>query len=340
MANDFTIFVGTVGRGLSISHDGGKKWRRPDPLIADTKVYEVTADTHNNGIVWAGTEMGIFKSEDKGQTFNYSGLKDNWIWRIAIDPSDPDTVFAGIKTLSADFAGTWIYKTTDGGRTWKDTSCNFAPVFPSPREQQLTELNRMTGLTVDPNDSRNVWACVEADGARRSNDGGETWMNINANLPGDQSFGYIDMHDIAVASKPSPAVILQRNNEILVSTDNGESFTATGAGVDSFSKPFIRCIALADEGKTIYIGSGDTATGVIGGVRRSKDRAETWEDLDMPNDTNSPVYGVATHPGLPGVVVAGTRYGEVYFTKDGGDWWSKVKTEFSELRRGMAVIPN
>ena len=79
---------------------------------------------------------------------------------------------------------------------------------------------------------------------------------------------------------------------------------------------------------------------MVGGIRRSLDRAETWEDLDLPNQTNTPIYGLATHPDLPGVVVAGTRYGEVYFSKDNGDWWTKVKTEFSELRRGMAVIPN
>lgn len=340
MVADFTFFVGTVGRGLSISHDGGKTFRRPDPLIADTRVYEVHADPTNSNVIYAGTETGIFKSEDKGQTFNHVGLDGKWIWRIAVDPVDPTIVFAGVKTVTADFKGPWIYRSKDAGRTWEGTSASFDPVFPSPRVQQLTELNRMTGLAIDPQNHNNVWATVEADGVSRSLDGGDTWTKMNSNLPGDMSFGYIDFHDIAVASNPSTAVLAQRNNDILISTDQGETWESTGAGVDKWDKPFVRGIALADEGKTIFIGSGDTATGVVGGIRRSTDRAATWEDLDLPNQTNTPVYGIATHPGAPGVVVAGTRYGEVYLSKDNGDWWVKVKTEFSELRRGMAVVPN
>ena len=184
MVADFTFFVGTVGRGLSISRDGGKTFRRPDPLTADTRVYEVTSDPTNSDVVWAGTDTGIFKSDDKGQTFKHMGLDGQWIWRIAVDPVDPDTVFAGIKTLTRDHPGPWIYRSRDGGRSWDATSCNFDPVFPAPREQQLTELNRLTGLAVDPTNHNNIWACVEADGVRRSLDGGDTWTNLNANLPG------------------------------------------------------------------------------------------------------------------------------------------------------------
>ena len=335
MGADFTILVGTVGRGLSVSHDGGKMWRRPTPMVADSRVYEVHADPTNAAVVYAGTDNGICKSEDGGVTFKQMDniLSDQWVWRIAVDPVDPDIVYAGTKPPC-------LYRSKDGARTFEKLDCFWNPVFPLTGPTRIPEINRVTGLAVDPIDHNTVWACVEADGVRRTMDGGETWTDISPNLPGDMSFDYVDMHDIAVSASPSKAVILNRNNEILVSTDEGETWEASGAGVDKWALPFLRNVTLADNGKTIFVGTGDDATGFEGGIRRSSDRAGTWEDLALPIEPNTPIYGLATHPLMPGLVVAGSRHGQIFISKDNGDWWAKSKREFSELRRGMAVIPN
>ncbi len=335
MIADFTILVGTVGRGLSVSRDGGKTWRRPTPMVADSRVYEVHADPTNPSVVYAGTDNGICKSEDGGVTFRQMDnvLNDQWVWRIAVDPVDPDIVYAGTKPPC-------LYRSRDGARTFEKLDCPWNPVFPLTGPDRIPEINRVTGLAVDPIDHNMVWACVEADGIRRSTDGGDTWVDVSPNLPGDMSFDYVDMHDVAVSASPRKGVILNRNNEILISNDEGETWNPSGAGVDNWSLPFLRNVTLADMGKTIFVGTGDDATGYEGGIRRSRDRGESWEDLELPIEPNTPIYGLATHPMLPGLVAAGSRHGQIFVSRDNGDWWVKSKREFSELRRGMAILPS
>jgi photosystem II stability/assembly factor-like uncharacterized protein len=300
-------------------------------LVADFRVYEVQADPKNPDIIYAGTEEGIFKSTDHGKTFDQTDtmLTDQYVWRIAVDPVDTNIVYAGLKPP-------FVYRSHDGGKHWEKTSCDFDPVFPLKRKRP--EINRITGLAVDPTDHRIVWAAVEADGVSRSKDGGNTWKKVNL---GGEGFSFADMHDIAVSPLAPKTVIVNKNNDILLSTDDGESWRSVHEVGKGWPLGHVRTMAVVEDGKVIYVGTGDDATmGVSGGVRRSTDRGESWEDLQLPNPTNSPTYAVAAHPLQPNVVTAASRYGEVYVSKDAGDWWVKLPVEFTEIRRGLAVVPN
>jgi photosystem II stability/assembly factor-like uncharacterized protein len=329
--NSFTIFVGTVGRGLYVSSDSGRSWRRPEPLVADFRIFEVQPDPSNPDVIYAGTEEGIFKSVDHGKTFEQPGtdLNKESVWRIAVDPVDTSILYAGTKPP-------FVYRSHDAGKSWEKTSCEFNEIFPLKRKRP--EINRVTGLAVDPVDHRVVWACVEADGVRRSRDGGTTWERVGL---GGEGFLFEDMHDIAISPLAPKTVILNKNNDIAFSTDDGRTWISANDAKKGWVLGHVRTMAVVEEGKLIYVGTGDDAVmGVTGGVRRSTDRGETWEDMVLPNTTNSPTYAVAAHPLQPDVVAAASRYGEIYVSKDRGDWWVKLPVEFSEIRRGLAVIPN
>ena len=74
-------------------------------------------------------------------------------------------------------------------------------------------------------------------------------------------------------------------------------------------------------------------------VRHTSDGGKTWEPTDLPVAPNSVVYWFGTHAAVPDVFAAGSLYGYVYLSTDGGDTWRKLKKEFGEIR-SVAVMPN
>ncbi len=148
--------------------------------------------------IWAGTGesissrssyagLGIYKSDDDGKTWQHKGLAESHhIGEIKIHPTDPKTVWvAALGHLYTPNKERGIFKTTDGGHTWKHT------LF----------VNENTGaidLTIDPTNpnilyasmwqkSRSAWNFEESgagSGIYKSVNGGETWENITSSPSG------------------------------------------------------------------------------------------------------------------------------------------------------------
>ena len=86
-----------------------------------------------------------------------------------------------------------------------------------------------------------------------------------------------------------------------------------------------------DDAKTVFLTIGDSTPGRIGTVMRSQDAGTSWESLTLPVQSNSAMWVVQMQPADPGVIFAGSRYGYLYRSDDGGDTWSKLWREFSEI---------
>ncbi len=105
MANDFTICVGTVGAGVWFSPDGGDHWRRSKmklPFYAEPgeiQVRTLAVSPHNPHHLLAGSEAGLYRSEDNGATWDWidSPMEGKQIWSATFHPADPDTMLAGTK---------------------------------------------------------------------------------------------------------------------------------------------------------------------------------------------------------------------------------------------------
>ena len=126
------IFLGTASGGVWKTENGGASWT---PMFDEQPIQNIgsIAITQSNpSVVWAGTGEGnprnsvslgegIYKSLDGGKTWKCMGLqKTRNIHRIIIDPNNPDVVYAGvIGNPFAEHAERGLYKTTDGGDTWK-----------------------------------------------------------------------------------------------------------------------------------------------------------------------------------------------------------------------------
>ena len=102
MAQDVTICVGTVGTGIWRSPDGGESWAQVRAgLWGESRVYGLTVHPEDPHVLYAGTDDGIYWSADRGQRFERlnSPMNGMHVWKIAVDPVAPQTLFAGFGNL-------------------------------------------------------------------------------------------------------------------------------------------------------------------------------------------------------------------------------------------------
>lgn len=322
MAQDFTMCVGTVGTGIWRSADGGGTWRPVrEGLWSESRVYSLTGHPRDPHVLFAGTDDGIYRSQDGGKHFAHldSPMNTLHVWKIAIDPVDPNTMFAGTRPSA-------LFRSRDSGQHWEQLAVDLADECPAVR------IPRVTSLVVDPNDHDVVWAGIEVDGVRRSRDGGDTWTTIAGELNDP------DIHDIAISPSTSQ-VLVSTPREIFVSADAGESWQGLGVK-QHFDFSYCRGLALkADNPEVLFVATGDGAMGSTGAIQRSLDSGHSWEQPPLPVPPNTPIWAFATHAVHPDTIAACSHYGELFTSHDSGASWQKVQREFSEIR-ALALLPN
>jgi len=184
---------------------------------------------------------------------------------------------------------------------------------------------RVTGIAIDPVARRNIWVGLEVDGVRRSTDGGDTWETINGAIPNP------DVHNVAVAAGPPKTVFVVVNNDVFTSTDDGATWKSLAIR-QGFPWTYPRGIMVQPSNpKVVFLTIGDTTPGRTGTVMRSQDAGKTWENLSLPVQPNTAMWVVNIQPTDPQVVFAGSRYGYLYRSDDGGNSWRKLWREFSEI---------
>ncbi len=320
MEKQGTILVGTIGQGVMMSADGGGSWARASVrqgMHSDCIVKALVSDPWHPGAVYAGTDMGLYKSDDGGAAWRLldTPMNGSMVWSIAIDPVDSSVMFAGTGTPSPP----GIFRSADGGKSWDRLPVDIAVDCPN------VGIPRPTGIAVDPTDHRQVWVGLEVDGVRHSRDGGQTWTKVNGQIPNQ------DVHNVLVVAGPPKAVFTVVNDDVWRSTDDGETWHAARAR-EVFPWHYPRGIAVVpNDPRTVFVTLGDSTPGRIGTVMRSKDAGATWQSLGLPVQPNSAMWTVSIPASAPDTVFAASRYGYLYRSDDGGDSWRKLWREFGEV---------
>jgi len=281
------------GTGMYKSSDGGRSWVSIG-LKKSQHIPRVRIHPTNPDIVYAAVlgdlfkdseERGVYKSTDGGTTWERilfankrSGAVD-----LIMDPVDPEILYAStwnVRRSPHDFssggAGSVLWKSTDGGKTWASLMENEG----MPKGDM-----GIIGVTVSPADPDRLWAIIENEkgGVFRSDDGGKKWALVNSDRSLRQRAWYYSR--IYADTKDVDKVYVM-NVDYHVSSDGGKTFKSNRAPHGDHHDLWV-----APENPERMIIADD------GGAQVTYDAGKTWSTY--MNQPTAQFYRVTTDDDFP-----------------------------------------
>jgi photosystem II stability/assembly factor-like uncharacterized protein len=349
-SNPEVVYVGTGeanarnsvswGEGVYRSTDGGKTWKHLGlkethhigRVVVHPKNPEV-AFVAALGHLWGpNPERGIYKTSDGGKTWEkalYIDAETGFI-DVAIDPREPDILYASTYCVRRDaFAGgnprtqwgpnTGLFRTDDGGKTWKKMTeglpdrplgrCGFSIYRKEPNIVYAVIQTDRTAVTVQGQTPREG-TDVEKGGIFRSEDRGKTWKKLNDLCPRPFYYGQIRV------DPEDDKRIYVLGVSFFVSSDGGKTFTSSGGGGGGGGG------GAHPDHHALWINPRDNKHLVLGndgGLYVSNDRTKSWQALR--GMAIGQFYGVAVDMHKPYRVYGGLQ--------DNGSWGGPTATESS-----------
>jgi photosystem II stability/assembly factor-like uncharacterized protein len=238
--NKNVFYFGATGGGVFKTIDGGSNWKNITDKYFGGSIGCVTIAPSDNTILYVGEGentlrgnvsegFGIWRTDDGGKSWRNLGLKNTrHIIRIVVHPKNPDIFWvAAIGHLFGSNEERGIFKTIDGGKTWKkvlyinnQTGCSdliMEQGNPNVLYAGTWRIQRTPYSLESGGDGGGLWKSI---------DGGETWKNISSNkgLPK----GVWGIVGVTVAQSNTDkiyAIIENKDGGLFVSSDGGDTWT-------------------------------------------------------------------------------------------------------------------
>ncbi|MEM5539652.1 hypothetical protein [Olleya sp. AS48] len=335
-ANPDIMYVGTASGGLWKSTSGGIKWEPIFEKEVTASVGAVAIQQSNPSVIWVGTGegnprnslnggYGIYKSLDAGKSWMLMGLENTrHIHRVVIDPTNPNIVYAAaIGSPWGEHPERGIFKTTDGGKSWK----------------KILFANNKTGaadLVMDPTNPNKLIATLwehkrepwffksggTGSGLHITHDGGENWTKVTEK----EGFPKGELGRIGVAiaaNKPNIiyALVEAKKNALYRSDDGGFKWKKINDKSDIGNRPFYYSEIYVDPQNENRVYSVYTYINV------SEDGGKNFTQLMPAYGANNGVHpdhhAWWIHPTNGNFMIDGND-GGLNITKDGGKNWRFV----------------
>lgn len=291
VGNIHTYYMGTTGGGLWKTEDMGITWANvSDGFFKTGSVGAVAVAESDANVVYVGMGEhavrgvmthhgdGVYKSTDAGKTWKKMGLGlTQHIARIAIDPKDPNTVYVAAQgPLFSKSAERGIYKSTDGGVTWK----------------KILYVDDKTGcaeLSMDMNNPRILYAAMWEHGRQpwkvtsggpesglyKTIDGGEHWEKMEEGLPAEMGKMAIS---VCRSNSEKVYALIESDFEkdaggLYVSSDAGKSWKQVTSDHRLIQRAWYYIELFTDplNENTLYVMSAPALRSIDGG--------KTWTDI-------------------------------------------------------------
>ncbi|MEM9076135.1 MAG: hypothetical protein AAGC43_03805 [Bacteroidota bacterium] len=333
LSNPDVMYVGTASGGLWKSTSGGIKWEPIFDKEVTASIGAVEIQQSNPSVIWVGTGegnprnslnggYGVYKSLDGGKTWKSMGLeKTRHIHRIVVDPTNPDVVYVGaIGSPWGIHPERGVFKTTDGGKTWKKVLFANAKTGVADLVMDPTNPNKLIAALWEH--KRDPWffkSGGEGSGLYITYDGGENWKKLSDEdgLPK----GDLGRIGIAIAqNKPNViyALIEAKKNALYRSDDGGVKWKKINDKNDIGNRPFYYSEIYVDPQNENRVFSIFTYVNV------SEDGGKNFTQLMPAYQANNGVHpdhhAWWIHPKNGQFMIDGND-GGVNITKDGGKTW-------------------
>jgi len=320
------------GYGVWRTEDGGKTWQNAG-LGKSRHIPRLVVHPRDHNTVFAAVlgniykptqERGVYKTTDGGKNWEkvLFANQDAGAVDLVMDPNNPRVLYASTwnvrrspYSLSSGGDGSALWKSTDNGESWKEISKNKG--FP-------TDTLGIIGVTVSAVNSERVWAIVEnkeKGGVYRSDDGGETWQQVNSERKLRQRAWY---YTRIYADTKDEDVVYVLNVRYHKSTDGGKTY-------DTYNAPH-------GDHHDLWIAPEDPNRMIIGddgGAQVTYDGGETWSTYY--NQPTSQFYRVTTDNAFPYRIYAAQQDNSTIRIAHRNEGWSIDEDDWEPTAGGESA---
>ena len=305
---------GSFGGTLYRSSDGGNTWSEV-PTLDGISVFDIEFAPAPENTTYLGTQDSVRKSTDGGLswvTLNLGIGANDQVFDVAIDPSDPSILWAGIAD-AAGFQPVNVMRSTDSGATWS----NRTPPLAAPISCR--------GIAVDPSNSNTVIAVFGGDfgGGQvwTTTDGGDSWIDRSAGLPGNPLNAVV--YDGTRLLVGGGLLFGSQFEGLYESPDLGVTWTPLHDGTWPILVVEDIAVDPSDAARIFVAIDG-------GGVNRTTDGGATWQ-IGIGGSQALAGRSLRFRPGNSQELFLGTSSLAVFHSTNGGDTFVQSSEGISEL---------
>ncbi len=328
-----TYYMGSTGGGVFKTTNDGKTWRNvSDGFFNTGTIGAIGVSESDPNIVYVGTGEhaargvmtsmgdGMYKSTDAGKTWEHIGLESSrHISDVIVHPTDPETVFVSVQGAQygpSEQRG--IYKSDDGGKTWKKV------LF-------IDEDTGASGLSMDMTNPRILYAAMwdhrrypwkmvsggEGSGLYKSVDAGETWTKMEEGLP--KAFGKSGI-SVSRANPERVFAVIEAEGEksgVYRSDDAGKTWKQVNNDRVNITRSWYYMEIFADpqNENIVYVLNAP--------VMKSIDGGSSFSNIPVPHGDNHDLW---INPGDNQVMI-NANDGGTNISNDGGKSWSTQENQ-------------